>query len=42
MTDTFLLSVLDQSPIEGGHTASDALRNTIDLAQTRVRMWKNL
>lgn len=34
MTDTFLLSVLDQSPIEEGHTAADALRNTIDLAQT--------
>ena len=34
MTDTFLLSVLDQSPIEEGHTASDALRNTIDLART--------
>jgi luciferase family oxidoreductase group 1 len=30
----YTLSVLDQSPIAAGQTATDALRNTIDLAQT--------
>jgi luciferase family oxidoreductase group 1 len=30
---TYRLSVLDQSPIAEGHTAADALRNTLDLAQ---------
>ncbi len=30
----YKLSVLDQSPIAAGQTATDALRNTIDLAQT--------
>ena len=33
MTDAFRLSVLDQSPIEEGLTATDALHNTIDLAR---------
>jgi luciferase family oxidoreductase group 1 len=32
MTSHYALSVLDQSPIAAGKTASDALRNTIDLA----------
>jgi luciferase family oxidoreductase group 1 len=31
------LSVLDQSPIPAGGTAADAVRNTIDLAQTAER-----
>jgi luciferase family oxidoreductase group 1 len=34
VTMPYRLSVLDQSPIEEGLTASDAIRNTIDLAQT--------
>ena len=33
MTMPYRLSVLDQSPISAGQTASDALANTIDLAQ---------
>lgn len=32
------LSVLDQSPIPAGGTASDAVRNTIDLAQAAERL----
>src|SRR3954465_8195254 len=34
----FALSVLDQSPISEGMTGADALRNTIDLAQTADRL----
>jgi luciferase family oxidoreductase group 1 len=33
MTSPYRLSVLDQSPIAAGSTATDALRNTIDLAR---------
>jgi luciferase family oxidoreductase group 1 len=33
MTNAYRLSVLDQSPIAAGSTASDALRNTLDLAR---------
>jgi alkanesulfonate monooxygenase SsuD/methylene tetrahydromethanopterin reductase-like flavin-dependent oxidoreductase (luciferase family) len=33
-----LLSVLDQSPISEGSTGSQALRNTIDLAQLADRL----
>src|SRR5579863_7681682 len=33
MTDTFRLSVLDQSPVSEGFTGADALRNTLDLAR---------
>jgi luciferase family oxidoreductase group 1 len=32
------LSVVDQSPISSGHTAADALRNTIELAQLCERL----
>ncbi len=34
MPSPYLLSVLDQTPISAGATATDALRNTIDLART--------
>ncbi len=34
MSRPYLLSVLDQSPIPEGQTSADALRDTIDLAQT--------
>ena len=34
MTREYRLSVLDQSPIEEGMTAADALANTLDLART--------
>ena len=33
MTQAYRLSVLDQSPIEEGQTAADALANTLDLAR---------
>lgn len=33
MTQAYRLSVLDQSPIEDGQTAADALANTLDLAR---------
>ena len=32
MTTSYRLSVLDQSPIPDGHTAAEALANTLDLA----------
>ena len=35
---TMRLSILDQSPIPAGGTAADAVRNTIDLAQTAERL----
>jgi len=34
MTQSYRLSVLDQSPIAEGMTAADAVRNTLDLART--------
>ena len=33
MANDYILSVLDQSPIAQGHSAADALANTLDLAQ---------
>jgi luciferase family oxidoreductase group 1 len=38
MTREYRLSVLDQSPIEEGMTAADALANTLDLARTCDRL----
>ena len=35
---TLALSVLDQSPIRSGSTAADAIRETIELAQTCERL----
>ncbi len=38
MTKPYLLSVLDQSPISAGSDTAQALRNTLDLAQTCDRL----
>jgi luciferase family oxidoreductase group 1 len=38
MTNSFSLSILDQSPISEGSSGSQALRNTIDLAQLADRL----
>src|SRR5580693_5520432 len=38
MTDSFSLSILDQSPISEGSSGAQALRNTIDLAQLADRL----
>jgi luciferase family oxidoreductase group 1 len=38
MTNSFSLSILDQSPISEGSPGSQALRNTIDLAQLADRL----
>jgi luciferase family oxidoreductase group 1 len=38
MTNSFSLSILDQSPISEGLSGSQALRNTIDLAQLADRL----
>jgi len=38
VTDSFSLSILDQSPISEGSSGAQALRNTIDLAQLADRL----